>query len=93
MIHFVALNFGSAVVCSIAFNAEIPLRVIFQYVLVSNLQPIDGSVYDIIGASIVTVGILLPLVVDLIKLKKGAEKDEEAPLLDQKENTRRVSRM
>ena len=76
VIYFVALQFGSAIVCSIALNAEIPFRVLFQYVLAKNLQPIDGSVYDIIGAVIVTLGVVLPPVVDFIKLKKVPDKDE-----------------
>ena len=72
VIYFVALQYGSAVVCSIALNAEIPFRVLFQYVLARNLQLIDGSVYDIIGALIVTVGIVLPPVFDVIKLKMAS---------------------
>ena len=77
VIFFVALQYGSAVVCSIALNAEIPFRVLFQYVLAKNLQPIDGSVYDIIGALIVTVGIVLPPVFDVVKLKMASRKSRQ----------------
>ncbi len=80
--YFVALDYGSAIFCSIALNAEIPLRVLFEYVFATDIQPIDGNVLDVLGSVVVTLGVLLPAVIDLVKLKKVAAKDEEkTPIL------------
>ncbi len=75
--YFVALNYGSAIVISIAFNVEIPMRLLFQYVLASHLQPVEGSVWDICGAIVVTIGIALPAVTQLIKSRMESGRDPE----------------
>ncbi len=84
VLYFVALNYGSAIVISIAFNVEIPMRLLFQYVLASHLQPVEGSVWDICGAIVVTIGIALPAVTQLVKSRMQAGSDKERTLEMQK---------
>ncbi len=62
--YYIALYFATAVVCNITFNLEIPISMLCQYVIFAHLQPIDGSLYDVIGGSIITFGIVLPSVYD-----------------------------
>ncbi len=65
-----ATYFASAVVCNITFNLEIPLRIICQYLIFSSLQPIDGSLYDLIGGIIITLAVILPSAKDFITFLK-----------------------
>ena len=62
--YYIALYFATAVVCNITFNLEIPISMLCQYVIFAHLQPIDGSLYDVIGGSIITFGIVLPSIYD-----------------------------
>ena len=43
------------------------MRLLFQYIVASDIQPVDGSVWDIVGAVVVTVSVLLPALWQLIK--------------------------
>ncbi len=59
-----AMEKTSAHVISIVCNAQIPLNMVFQYVIVKHFQPISGGIYDIIGACVVTVGLVIPPVIE-----------------------------
>lgn len=70
VVYFVALNFGSAIICSIVMNLEIPLRLLFQYVFAVDLQPVSGNGWDILGAVTVTVATALPPIVEFIQSRR-----------------------
>ena len=65
--YYSAMYFASAVVCSITFNLEIPLKLLCQYVVFRSLQPINGSLYDLIGGIVITLAVILPSGNDFIK--------------------------
>ncbi len=82
--HVTSMYFASAIVCNITFNLELPLSILCQYVIFEHLQPIDGSLYDIIGGIIITLGISLPSVYDFIQYikerkLKGKESNQDQP--------------
>ncbi len=87
--HYAALYYATAVVVNITFNLEIPLRILCQYVLFRSLQPIHGSLYDLIGGIIITLAVTLPSAYDFaVYLKdtvfeKEQSKDEGESLLSQ----------
>ncbi len=81
-VYVLAMEKTPAHVISILLNAQIPTNMLFQYVIVRNLQPISGSIYDIIGACIVTLGLVLPPVANLCKSEKRyIEPTTDVPLL------------
>ncbi len=81
--YFVALDYGSAIVISIVHNSEIPMRLLFQYALARQFQPLDGSVWDIAGAIVVTISITLPAAWELIKHRSTITKEEQQHLVEQ----------
>ncbi len=78
--YFLGLDYGSAVAFSIAYNAEIPMRMFFQYIAATDLQPIDGSLWDITGAVIVTCGIALPPIWEFLISRKCDDTGENKRL-------------
>ena len=85
--YVLAMEKTSAYLLSIILNGQIPTNMLFQYIIVKNFQPISGGLYDIIGAFIVTIGLVLPPIIDLCK-QKGDQEIEPvltAPLLDYQE--------
>ncbi len=76
---YLATYYASAILCNITFNLEIPLRILCQYVIFTSLQPIDGSLYDLIGGMIITLAVFLPSVYDFTRFlaeSKSQTKDE-----------------
>ncbi len=84
--YVLAMEKTSAHLLSIILNGQIPTNMLFQYVIVKNFQPISGGLYDIIGAFIVTIGLVLPPLIDLCKQKcyHDIEQTLSAPLLDKR---------
>ncbi len=68
-----AMEKTSAHVISILCNAQIPLNMVFQYIIVQHFQPISGGIYDIIGACVVTVGLAMPPVIEYCNYKNQYE--------------------
>ncbi len=73
---FLAFSFGSAVISSITLNAELPMSILCQYVLFPGLQPLDGSLYDLVGTIMIIMGITLPPLVNLIMYCKSNHKQQ-----------------
>ncbi len=57
--HFAAMHFGSPTSVAIALSSEILMRMICQYVLFPDLQPLKGGMGDIIGSILITIGIIV----------------------------------
>ncbi len=75
---FLAFSYGSSVVSSITLNAELPMSTLCQYILFPNLQPLGGSMYDLVGTIMITVGITLTPLFNLItycKCKKAQDNE------------------
>ncbi len=66
-VYVLAIEKTSAHLISILLNGQIPTNMLFQYVIVRNFQPITGSLYDVIGALVVTLGLVLPPAVEVCK--------------------------
>ncbi len=58
--HFAAMQFGSPTSVAITLSSEIPMRMVCQYILFRDLQPLKGGMGDIIGSVLITIGIVLP---------------------------------
>ncbi len=72
--------FLSFVAISLIMNFEIPVKMLCQYVIFPQLQPIKGGIYDCVGAVVITVGLLIPSVGELLEYrqKKSDEMSEES---------------
>ncbi len=69
--YIIARKKLSAHITSIVYSSQIPVNVFLQYTLFKHLQPMDGGLLEIVGAGIVTVGLVIPPVMSLIKLKNS----------------------
>ncbi len=59
-LYIISMKVASTFVVSIFHNAHIPTAVLFETFWFGNLQPIRGSIYDLIGPIIVTIGLVIP---------------------------------
>ena len=66
-VYVLAMEKTSAHLLSILLNGQIPTNMLFQYVIVVNFQPITGGFYDVLGALVVTFGLVLPPVVEVCR--------------------------
>ncbi len=82
----VALYFGSAVTCALTINANLPLNALCEYLLFRSEQPLSGgNSTELAGVIIVTIGVILCPLVELIeycKTKRNGEKTEQKHLLE-----------
>ncbi len=69
MLNYVLLTLISFIAIGILVNLEIPLAMLCQYVIVPHFQPIRGGVFDLSGAIVITIGLLLPSLGELWHLK------------------------
>ena len=82
-----AIYFGSSLIVQIVCTAEVPLKLVCQYFLFPDLQPIESNVYDVIGATIITAGILLSCMLEAASFcnRESGEKEEGEKLLSEKQ--------
>ncbi len=72
---------------SIVTTSAIPMEIVCQYVIVTHLQPIKPGYVDLLGAIVITVGLILPPLGELctqIKCKHKGTKDEYRELTSEK---------
>ena len=70
-----AIYCGSSTIVAIVCNSEIPLKMLCQYFVFSDLQPVDNSMSDVVGAIFITVGILIACVLESLDACRGTETD------------------
>ncbi len=72
-IAYILLNVTVLLVPLVTFGlvttAVIPMEIVCQYVIVTHLQPITTGLTDLIGAILITVGLILPPLGELSQLK------------------------
>ncbi len=90
--YYVAFYYATAVVCNIALSLEIPFMITSQYVIFSYLQPINGSLYDLVGAGIITLAVTLPFAYDFILYVKE-KRIENKRLTDEEQNLITVNKL
>ena len=64
--YIIAMETLSASLMSILASAQIPINVLIQYAFFKQLQPINGGILEIIGASIATMGLIIQPFVAII---------------------------
>ncbi len=84
MLNYVLLTLISFIAIGILVNLEIPLAMLCQYVIVPHFQPIKGGVFDLSGAVVITVGLLLPSLAELWYFKhQQTQPNEQEEKLDE----------
>ncbi len=63
--YIIAMSHLSASLMSILASAQIPVNVLLQYAFFKQLQPINGGTLEILGASIVTLGLIIQPLIDI----------------------------
>ncbi len=83
MSNFILLKLLSFIELGIIINVEIPMDMLAQYVIASNLQPIKGGMFDIVGTTVILAGLLLPPMGELwnLKCKQKDASEEDVKLL------------
>ncbi len=84
IVYILAIENSPVYITSIFINALIPIDMFLQYVCFPNLQPMKGSLYDMSGAILVTVGLLAPPVVTLLAKSKEGKMPERSDSHDMK---------
>ncbi len=83
LLWFAWIEFLSFIAIALIMNAEIPLKILCQYFLFPQLQPIKGGIFDFTGAIIITLGLVFPPISDLLQKRQDTNKDkssEQIPL-------------
>ncbi len=75
LLWYALISFMSYLAISLFVNAEIPAKILCQYLIFPQLQPIRGSLFDFIGAIIITIGLFIPPVAELWQLYRKEEND------------------
>ncbi len=73
---FTWIEFLSFIAIALIMNAEIPLKILCQYFLFPQLQPIKGGIFDFTGAIIITLGLTFPPISDMLQNRQDANKDK-----------------
>ncbi len=80
IVYIVAMENSPVYITSIFINALIPIDMFLQYVCFPGLQPMKGSLYDMSGSVLVTLGLLIPPVLTVVvatnKDSRGSEDTE-----------------
>ena len=87
MSYYIGLYYGELYLLSLTLTAEIPMRVFVQFVAFTQLQPETTGWVDIVGASVVTLGIIILPIGHLLgnqeeKKVHSTEDCEQKALLD-----------
>ena len=85
LVWFSLISFISYLAITLLLNAEIPVKILCQYLIFPQLQPIKGSSFDFSGAIIVTIGLIIPPVAEIWKYRRDkktreSEESESVPL-------------
>ncbi len=76
-----AVDRAPVMVVILTMTADIPIRVLAQYLVIPDYQPPGGGLFDIIGSVVVTIALCLPAIWELMDKKKDGTTDEELTLL------------
>ena len=57
--YFISISYGEVILVSIVITSDIPMRVFFQFVGFSDIQAVQTGWWDIMGAILVTIGVLV----------------------------------
>ncbi len=82
---YALISFLSFIAITLFINAEILMKILCQYVMFPQLQPIQGGVFDLIGAIIIAIALVIPPLGELWEYRKDqenehSEKSEYTPL-------------
>ena len=79
ILNIIILTLLSFLTIGIFLNLEIPLAMLCQYLIVPQIQPIRGGVFDLCGSVLITIGLMLPSLGELWqwKCKRTHEQDDE----------------
>ena len=83
LVWFAWIEFLSFIAIALFMNVEIPLKILCQYFLFPQLQPIQGGMFDFAGAIIITLGLIFPPISDFLQNRQQENKDkspEQTPL-------------
>ncbi len=83
VLNFVLLEYLSFIAIGIIINLEIPMGTLCQYVLATDLQPIKGGIFDLLGTIIIVFGLMLPAVGELwsLRFNQKIKGEEDTQLL------------
>ncbi len=79
VLYVYLVKFLSLIAMSIIIYSEIPMKTLSQYLIVPELQPITGGIFDLAGCLIITVGLVIPFIPALKCTNEGQETAEESP--------------
>ncbi len=79
--YIVAMENLSASLMSILASAQIPVNVLLQYAFFTQLQPMHGGNFELIGSSIVTRGLIIQPIMDLCQTNNNTSDNETSALL------------
>ncbi len=79
--YIVAMENLSASLMSILASAQIPVNVLLQYAFFTQLQPMHGGNFELIGAGIVTLGLIIQPLMDLCQTNNITSDNETSALL------------
>ncbi len=72
---YALISFLSVIAITLFTNAEILIKIACQYIIFPQLQPIQGSVFDLIGAIIIAIALVIPPLGELWEYRKDQEND------------------
>ena len=78
LLWFALISFISFLAITMFVNAETIVKILCQYFIFPELQPIKGGLFDFIGAIIITIGLIIPSVPELWQLYRGDKKSEKS---------------
>ena len=77
----VALERAPGMVVSLTFTADLPIRMLAQYLVIPDLQPPGGGLLDIIGSVMVLIALVLPGFWDCTDKRKEERKITDNELI------------
>ncbi len=81
LFYIVAMENLSASLMSILASTQIPVNVLLQYAFFTQLQPMKGGTSELIGASVVTLGLIIQPLLDLCQTNINTSDKETSSLL------------
>ena len=88
LFYIVAMENLSASLMSILASAQIPVNVLLQYAFFTQLQPMKGGTSELIGAVVVTLGLIIQPLIDLCRTNINTSDKETSSLLPNNSGTR-----
>ncbi len=81
LLWFALISFISFLAITMFVNGETIVKILCQYFIFPELQPIKGGLFDFVGAIIITIGLIIPSVPELWQLyrrDKASDKSEDS---------------